>query len=193
MGSGGHTATSASWPRPKEMIARNGRGSVKNHSAIAKSLKGATLLFWVHRGMDGKGETGGRAEWSGRKKRKMIYESSEAERPTDLKSLSARARSFKGGKYLPIWLIAAHSNATESLLEAARSPVLVSSLLGCEFTQPGTKLFLSDSVLLLRWREMPVCLRSYRGMSQFTLVEINPIGLGRGRERGRRPRPHGKA
>ena len=78
MGSGGHTATSASWPRPKEMIARNGRGSVKNHSTIAKSLKGGSLLgSWRNGGMDGEG-----GEWSGRKKRKMIYESAEAEEPT---------------------------------------------------------------------------------------------------------------
>ena len=68
-GSGGAMGRRAttSWPppRPKEMIARNGRGSVKNHSAIAKSLKGATLLFssgfigeWMEKGRR-------EGEWSG--------------------------------------------------------------------------------------------------------------------------------
>ena len=116
-------------------------------------------------------------EWSKEAKDDLrILRGRKADRPQK----PLRSRSFvQRGKYLPIWLIAAHSNATESLKEVC--PIV------CEFTQPGTKLFLSDSVLLLRWREMPVCLRSYRGMSQFTLVEINPIGLGREGERRRPP------
>ena len=70
MGSGGvsgamlvQTATT-SWPRPKEMIARNGRGSsVKNHSTVAKSLKGFCVGSPRNGGMDGEvGECSGRTK-----------------------------------------------------------------------------------------------------------------------------------
>ena len=60
------------------------------------------------------------------------------------------------GKYLPIWLIAAHSSASAESFEKT----LVSPCSDQVNTQPRPVHFGQP-----RWREMPVCLRSYHGMS----------------------------